>query len=474
LPPEPAGTLAEALRHRFGRFPFRSNYAGGIVISLQDGHTIFESNADRPLTPASTMKVLTSAAIIDKLGPDWRFRTPFLADAPPVGGTIAGNLYVRGVCQPDLVVEKFQEIGAGLLGGGVREVQGDVIADLHYFDGEERPPEWPGGGSVRAYSAPISALTGNFSSVRVTVHPGPAVGAPAVVLVEPPADAVAVSANVRTVTSGRSSVHAMRTLHRAADGTLTNRISVSGRIPISAGPWEMFLTIEDPAGVAVSAVKHSLQDAGIVVRGGTRLGPSPAGAVPVFTLISKPLAEIVRDMNKSSNNFIAEMLQRTLGAEVYGPPASREKGAQAVAGFLRTCGIDPGPFTLTDGSGLSRSNRVSASALARILVRMWGDPRIGTFFLDSLPVGGMDGTLKGRMFGPARGRVRAKTGYIEGVTALAGYVPDTREGPVAFAFIVNGASHPRTVRALDELCNLLCAPGKPVEASPTVVSRNAR
>src|SRR5439155_5415297 len=109
--------------------------------------------------------------------------------------------------------------------------------------------------------------------------------------------------------------------------------------------------------------------------------------------------------------------------------------------------------------------RVSASGLARILVRMWGDPRIGSSFLDSLPIAGMDGTLKGRMFGPARGRVRAKTGYIDGVTALAGYVPDTREGPVAFAFVVNGASHPRAVRALDELCNLLCAPPSPIVAS---------
>ena len=214
----------------------------------------------------------------------------------------------------------------------------------------------------------------------------------------------------------------------------------------------MFLTIEDPANVAVSAVRHALQDAGIVVRGGSRVGASPASAVPIFTLASKPLAEIVRDMNKNSNNFIAEMLQRALGAETYGPPASREKGAQAVASFLRTCGIDPEPFTLTDGSGLSRSNRVSVSGLARILVRMWGDPRIGSPFLDSLPIGGIDGTLKGRMFGPARGRVRAKTGYIDGVTALAGYVPDTREGPVAFAFVVNGTSHPRTVRALDDLC----------------------
>ena len=231
------GTLGEALHRRFSRFPFRGGQVGGIVISLQDGHTIFESNADRPLTPASTMKVLTSAAILDRLGPDWHFQTPFLADAPPVEGVIAGNLYVKGVCEPDLVVEKFLEIGTGLAGAGVREVQGDIVADLHYFDGEERPPEWPGGGSASAYSAPISALTGNFSSVRVTVQPGPSPGAPAVVLVEPPSDVVAVSANVRTAAAGRSTLHASRTLVKTADGTLANRISVSGRIPISASPW---------------------------------------------------------------------------------------------------------------------------------------------------------------------------------------------------------------------------------------------
>src|SRR5262249_25817981 len=321
----------------------------------------------------------------------------------------------------DLVVERFPEIGAGIAAAGVREVRGDVVADLSYFDGEERPPEWPWA-RQSPYSAPISALAANFSSVRVTVTPGPRAAAPAVVVVEPPSDAVQLTSSVRTVKGGRPYVRASRRLERTSDGTVANRIVVSGRIPLNAAPWQEFLTIEDPAGVAVSAVKHAMQDAGIVVHGISRSGTLPPDPVPVYTLKSKPLSEIVRDMNKNSNNFIAELLLRTLGAEAYGPPGSREKGARAVEAFLRTCGIDPGTVNLTDGSGLSRSNTLTPETLVRVLVRMWGDQRIGSSFVGSLPVGGIDGTLRGRMYGAAHGRVLAKTGHIDGVSALAGYV----------------------------------------------------
>lgn len=453
----PPASLPDALRLRMKRLSAQGVIVGASVVSLRDGRSVFESAAERPLMPASTMKVLTGSAILDKLGPDWRYETRFLSDGPIVDGVVNGNLYVVGSCEPDLVVERFPEIGAGIAAAGVRDVRGDIVADLHYFDGEERPPEWPAG-RVSTYSAPISALTANFSTVRVTVTPGPAPGAPAVVLVEPPSDAVQLTSTARTVKSGRPYVRAARRLERSADGTVANRIVVSGRMPVTAGPWQDFLTIEDPAGVAVSAVKHAMQDANIVVRGTTRIGSAPPDAVPVFTLQSKPLAEIVHDMNKNSNNFIAELLLRTLGAEAYGRPGSREKGARAVAAFLRTCGIDPGPVTVTDGSGLSRSNLLTPSTLVRVLVRMWGDQRIGSSFVASLPVGGVDGTLRGRMFGAAHGRVLAKTGHIDGVSALAGYIEDTSEGPVAFAFIVNGSSRGRADRGLDDLCSILCAP----------------
>jgi len=453
--PSPA-SLPEALRQRMRRLSAQGVVVGASVISLRDGRTLFDASPERPLMPASTMKVLTGSAILDKLGPDWRFETRFLADGPIMNGVVEGNLYVVGACEPDLVVERFPEIAAGIATAGVREVRGDIVADLRYFDGEERPPEWPYG-RQSPYSAPISALAANFSSVRVTVTAGPGQAAPAVVLVEPPSDAVQVTSTVRTVKSGRPYVRATRLLERTADGTVANRIVVSGRMPVTAAPWQDFLTIEDPAGVAVSAVKHALQDASITVRGVSRIGVLPEHTVPVYTLKSKPLSEIVRDMNKNSNNFIAELLLRTLGAETYGAPGSREKGARAVEAFLRTCGIDPDSVKQTDGSGLSRSNTLTPETLVRVLVRMWGDERIGSSFVSSLPVGGIDGTLRGRMFGAAHGRVLAKTGHIDGVSALAGYVEDTSEGPVAFAFIVNGSSRHRADRGLDDLCSILCA-----------------
>lgn len=457
-PAKPA-SLEQALQWRLSRYPFNSVGSGALIVSLTDGRTLAETRAEVPLTPASTMKTLTASSMLDKLGPDWRYQTPFLVESLPVDGVLDGNLYVKGVCEPDLIVEKFEEIARGLYASGLREVRGDIVADLLYFDGEERPPEWPNGGIPNPYAAPISALAGNFSSVRVTVTPGPGPGTPANVVLEPLSDAVALSGTVRTIAKGRGTPHVYRSLERigGSDG-VGNRITVSGRIPYLSAPWEKYITIEDPSGVAIAAVKRAMQQAGIVVNGIARTGSAPANSQSLYTLNSKPLSEIVMDMNKNSNNFIAEMLLRTLGAETFGPPGSRDKGSRAVAAFLRTCGVDPQSSTLTDGSGLSRSNRLSASTLVRVLVRMWGDPRIGGAFISSLPVSGTDGTLKSRMEGIARGRVHAKTGTIDGVHALAGYVFDTKEGPVAFAMIVNGATKRRALSGIDDVCRILCTP----------------
>ena len=175
--PKPA-TLTEALRQRMKRLSAQGVVVGASVVSLRDGRSLFDSRSEKPLTPASTMKVLTGAAILDRLGPDWTYETRFFADGPIDNGVV-NNLYVVGSCAPDLVVERFPEIGAAIRQAGVREVRGDVVVDLSYFDGEERPPEWPWG-RQSPYSAPISALAANFSSVRVTVSAGPRPGPPAV------------------------------------------------------------------------------------------------------------------------------------------------------------------------------------------------------------------------------------------------------------------------------------------------------
>jgi len=467
LAPVRPPTLEQSMRSRLAHGPFRGARVGAEIVSLRDGQTLFGQSATLPLVPASTMKVLTGAAILDRLGPDWRYETKLLAARAPANGVIEGDLYVEAAGAPDLVVERFPEFAQALSAAGVREVRGDVVADLSYFDGENRPPDWALGNAPNPFTAPISALAANFSTVRVTVSPGPKPGAPASILVEPPADAVPVSGKVRTTQIGLQ-VRATRVLEKGADGEVANRIVVSGRIAVTAPPWERFVPIENPAIVAVSAVKRALENGGISVRGVARTGEIPAGAVAVAAVHSKPLSEIVLSMNKHSQNFIAEMLQRTLGAEAFGPPGTRQKGARAVLGFLRTCGVDTAGVNLYDGSGLSHSNQLTADALVRVLVRVRGDPRLEAAFVDSLPVGGVDGTLQSRMTGIARGRVRAKTGHVDGVTALAGYIDDASEGPIAFAFLVNGASHPRAVAGLDDVCRILCTPrGESLEPAST-------
>jgi len=427
-PPQPRN-LQERLAQVVTGGCLGSAKVGAAVVSLPDGRTVFESDAYAPLEPASTMKVLTTAAVLDRFGPDWRYATNIYADGPIEHGVLSGNLIIRGSGAPDLVIERWPEMAARISGLGITGITGDIVGDDSFFDGERRPPGWPPAANANSYNSPISALAANFNTVRVSVMPT-AAGKRPTVLVEPFSPLI--KADNRAKTGKRTSLR----LGRSWNGR-QNTISVTGTIGARSGPMSDYVAIEEPALATTSALQDALGNAGITVSGKAALGPTPPGATLLWTESSKPLWEIAADTNKNSNNFMAECLQRTLGADSFGAPGTRRKGADAVDGWLQRIGASRAGVTLFDGSGLAHANHLTARTLVDALVSQQADPGLGPYFVATLPICGVDGTLTGRL-GDVAGQVRAKTGTISGARGLAGYVMDPGGQPrYAFAILVN-------------------------------------
>ncbi|HPQ80632.1 MAG TPA: D-alanyl-D-alanine carboxypeptidase/D-alanyl-D-alanine-endopeptidase, partial [bacterium] len=219
-------------------------------------------------------------------------------------------------------------------------------------------------------------------------------------------------------------------------GALT--VTVTGRVPSRFAPQKLYRSVTDPALHAAAIIAHWLEEAGIEVGSTLRAGKTPEKAADLLTWESRPLSEIVADMNKVSNNFIAEQTLKHLGAVKYGAPGSTEKGVSAAEEYLSSIGIKKGSYTLENGSGLSERTRISSNQLVSILVAAYRDLKIRSPFLESLSVMGIDGTTKKWRFAPElTGKIYVKTGTLNSVSTLAGYAP-TPEGRVAaFAILAN-------------------------------------
>ena len=451
-PPAPAA-LADRLAPLV-RAPALSPEDTGIdVLLLPGGRPIFSRNADRPAQPASTMKILTSAAALALLKPEFVYQTRIFTDSAIDGsGSIAGNLYIQGSGAPDLVGESWWLMARRLAALGLRRVEGDLVADESYFDTVRRPPGWPAPAADSWYNAPIGALSCNFNVVTVTVDPSPLLGARPDLTLEPAASYFQVL-NRATTTSGPTSLAVSRSFENGQ-----NALVVGGTIRRGGGPAVFHRSVEEPALYALSAFREIARAEHIEIKGNLTIGSVPEKARELHTHESRPLGALVRDMNKNSNNFMAEMVLKTLGAQFVGTPGTATSGVEVVRNYLSGLGLDLSNARLVDGSGLSDEDRVPARLLADALARTWDDFEIGPEIVASLPIGGADGTLDERFGGEgSRRRVRAKTGRIASALTLAGYVANHDGRTLAFAVLANrprgtiDAVHRAIDRIVDEI-----------------------
>ena len=437
------------------RAPFRDARLGVQLVSLDDGTVVFSKDADALMNPASNVKLVTAAATLSRLGPEYRFDTEFLVEPGPTDRVRV--LWVRGKGDPSITTERLHAMASELAHLGLREV-GDLILDDSWFDAERLAPGFEQEISDRAYTAPTGALSLNANAVGVYLRAS-APGGRAVVELEPPSDyfeivnqAVGASSRAR-----RASVASQWT------GS-AQRITVRGTVPVS-GEWAVWKRIDNPPLYFGYTFKKVLEMHGIKVRGKPKLGVTPERARLLYAAQSETFDLVLKRMNKYSSNFVAEQLLKTLGAEVKGPPGTTANGVAVAEEFLeREVGIARGSYILRNGSGLNDTNRFTPRQLAQLLKVMWDRFPLAPEYMSSVGIAGKDGTLRYRFEGSeAVGRLRAKTGTLENVSALSGYVQSVGGERFAFSVIVNdhtGRTAP-VVQGIDAIGAAVAAVGAP-------------
>ena len=350
------------------------------------------------------------------------------------------------------ITAAFEELADALRGQGVRRIEGRLVGHEGLFKGDRRGDDWAWGDLVWWYGAEVSALAFNDNSADLRVSAGERVGEPVLVERNP------VSSYYQVVSTATTSPAGTASDLRVDRPLGANVIRISGSFPLGLKPWENSVALEDPARYAATVFSEVLASRGIVVARTveTSSDPLPAGLRVLAGHDGPPLSEVLKGVNKPSQNLHAEMLLRLLGARLKGD-GTVESGQAAVEDFLLRVGVHPERWSLQDGSGLSRSDILSAHEMVSLLAAM-GRHRYADAFRASLPVAGVDGTLKNRMKGTAaEGRVRAKTGTIRHVNALGGYV-DARSGERLVFYIVanhNTAPASEVTGAMDEVCRVL-------------------
>lgn len=411
-------------------------FAGVHVRSIKDDRVLFDHNGGKLFNPASNMKILTTATALWYLGPTYRFRTEARRDPDLRNGTLNGNLYIKGFGDPTLTSEEIFGFVNQIALRGIKKITGHVIIDSTFFDDVSEGPGWDQEHGDHAYAAPIGALSANFNTFEVRILPGERVGAPVRAEIWPPVPGLEVVVSASTRGRGaRSRIWVGTT--RVGDGV---RVTVRGSIPINYYEGQVVRKrIHDPTLYAGWMIHQMLEMRGIDVRGRVRVGTMPSrGIIPVATHWSRPLAEIVSTLNKYSNNFMAEQILKTVGAELFEPPATWAKGNAAIRDLLLELGVEDGTFVLANGSGLNDVNRVTPRQIGRVLAAMYERFELRPEFVSSLAVAGRSGTITGRFENsPAQLRLRAKTGSLTGVSALSGYVVTQTNDILVFSVMMN-------------------------------------
>lgn len=408
----------------------RGARVGALVVDAATGAELFAHQADTPLAPASNMKILTALAALATFGPAHQFTTVVSSDRPLDDDGGVGVLAVRGGGDPALTSEEMWRLAADLRRRGLRRVGDGLLLDDSYFDGERWNPAW-GSPSARAYHAPVAALTANYGAFSVEVAPPARGGLPARVSLDPPVAFFQLSSSVRVGGDAPLSVD------RDADGD-RERVRVGGSVRPGGEPVTIQRSVGDPVRYAAAVLRMQLAALGIAVAGPDRTGPVPSGYRELVAYRGPPLRDVVALLMKWSNNNIAEMLVKDLGAQASGAPGSWTTGVAAVRAQLSALGVEPRGLNMVDGSGLAASDRVTPRTLVDALRAARGHFAFGPEFAAALPIAGRDGTLKKRAAG-ALDRARAKTGLIDGVAALSGYARTGDGREVVFSILNNGA-----------------------------------
>jgi D-alanyl-D-alanine carboxypeptidase/D-alanyl-D-alanine-endopeptidase (penicillin-binding protein 4) len=467
---EPARSLDQlhaAIAQKFDDPEFENAYWGVMIKSLKTGETVYARNENKMFMPASNMKLFTSASAMKVLGPDYRYTTRLVSNGGISDSVLSGDIIIVGNGDPTIsgrynegkVTETFEQWADSLKALGIKEIAGNVIGDDNCFDDGYYGTGWSADYETDYYAAQFSGISFNDNCVDLRIVPSATIADICSVFVVPNTGYVSII-NQTVTAPVEDSVNDI-TFQRKRG---TNVIYIRGSISQGKEPWTESVAIDNPTLYTVTVLKEILASKGITVRGAAvdiddmtdTLDYGDSLHLASFT--SVPYSVIVRTINKPSQNFYAEQVFRTMGKERFGIGKSGN-GRNAAYSVLSQWGVDTVRLRYADGSGLSRLNLITPKDIVSILSGIRGEgEKYFLPFYESLPIAGVDGTIRNRMKGTAaEGNVHAKTGSIGYVRSLSGYVTGLDGEMFAFSIIANHYTVPTRLaeRIQNDVCVML-------------------
>lgn len=418
----------------------------------EDLFTIFKQREKDMMIPASITKIVTASAVLDHFPPGHKFKTQLLSSAKIRDGVLKGSLYLKGGGDPSFVSENMWYLVNAFMRNEIQKIEGDIIVDDSLFDKVRFDSSRQDKRVDRAYDAPAGAMSFNWNSVNIFVRPNDK-GETAKVFIDPENDYIRLVNKSRTGSGSENKLLADRVDDKKFDGDV---IHVGGSIGKNLKEVTVFKNITQPDLWSGYNLKSFLKQRGITVTGQIKNGNAPGDADVLAESDSKSIELVLADMNKFSNNYVAEMLTKNLGTTLK-KPASLADGMKVINEHLKSLKIDESEFKLQSPSGLTHENRMTPNAFWVVLQHLKNDFQVQPELLTSLPIAGIDGTLKKRMKGTNAERwVRAKTGYINDVVTLAGYAGRKDGQVITFVLMYNGSTDEARVRLFfDQLMSYL-------------------
>ena len=381
---------------------------------------VLARNPETPLNPASVIKIIPTLAALELLGPAYRWKTEVYTLGDISDGVLQGDLLFKGYGDPYLVIEEFRKLLEELRRRGIRDITGDLLLDDSWFNVAEQDPGAFDNDPYRTYNVLPNALMVNFKAVRFHFYPA-ANGRDVRIYPEPELDGLKIDNRLR-LRNRRCGGFQRGIAVDVLNGKAADRVIFSGRFPAACNHYILSRSLLTHQTYAYGAFKNLWRQLGGAIAGQVRLAAAPTEGEPFLVHHSRPLSDIIRLINKFSNNVMTRQLLLTLGAELEEPPGTVGKGIRVIDGYLTELGLDTQTLNIDNGAGLSRDVRASAKLLADILEHAW-TIAYRPEFISSLAITGVDGTAKNRLkHKAASGYSHIKTGTIDDVSAAAGYV----------------------------------------------------
>ncbi len=426
----------------------------GVAVLVQEvgaARPTLSMNAGKAMNPASVMKLVTTFAALELLGPAYRWKTEAYVSGALRDGVLEGDLVLKGYGDPRLDYESFWMLLRALRGKGLREIRGDLVLDRSYFAPANASPADFDGDTLRPYNVLPDALLVNYKSLRFAFVPEPEKDAVRI-YVEPRPPGLELKNGLRLAAGVCPEGRAFRDLLQPSfEAGPPPRAAFAGRYPIACGEKEINVALLAPNEQVAGVLRELWSEIGGAWTGRVREGAVPPEARLLHTHESAPLAEMVRDVNKFSNNVMARQVYLTLATAANEPPARAELAAETVRHWLAVKGIPARELLIENGAGLSRSDRLSAASLGALLQAAWASA-VMPEFVSSLPLAALDGTMKKRLLGaPVAGQAHMKTGLLSDVRAMAGYVLDRLGRRHVVVMLMNHPNAPDAEAASDAL-----------------------